>query len=394
MNKKRLNIFFIVEKIGPYHNARFNYLTNNKKVIINVIETNSLSKKYLWDDKFQSKYNIFILNNKSKKSSSTHELALQLKKVLYDNDPDIIFITGWYHKVHHYLLFKSYQKRIPLVLLSDSRFLDEKRFFFKEYIKKLLIKGFSSAVVAGRQSKDYLVKLNFRRESIFTPINVVDNNYFLKSKDTKIIPFSNYFLCVARFIKKKNHKTLIEAFEIYKRNNGKLNLLMIGSGPEEQSIKKERNKSKFQKSIFIDSWKQISELPTYYKNSKAVILASSTDQWGLVVNEAMACGKPCLVSKNCGCYLDLIDNSKTGWGFDSNKPSELAALLHKVEALNYQELEELQRNVKSKISQYDLGNFSLAIDKSITKALINRRFSLISSITSYFIFKINSILKK
>ena len=391
MNKKPLNIFFILEKIGPYHNARFNYLTNNKELIINVIETNSISKTYLWNNKFHSKYNIFKLDKKSKNRLKPNELALQLNQLLYKKHPDIIFITGWYERVHHYLLYKSFQNRIPLVLLSDSRFSDEKRFFFKEYIKRLLIKGFSSAIVAGVESRNYLVKLHFRNGSIFTPYNVIDNNFFLKFKDTKKIPFSNYFLCVARFVKKKNHKTLIHAFEIYKKNNGKLNLLMIGFGPEENTIKKEINKSNFKKSIFIDAWKQINELPLYYKNSRAVILPSFTDQWGLVVNEAMACGKPCLVSKNCGCYLDLIDNSKTGWGFDSNNPIELASLLHKVESLNEIEVNELENNVKNKISKYDLDNFALAVDKSISKALTNRRFSLISSITSYFLFRISFI---
>lgn len=383
-----INLFFILEKIGPYHNSRFNYLANNKELIINVIETNPTSKTYLWKQKFQSKYNIFKLNKKSRDSFTNNELAQEINRLLYAKHPDIIFITGWYHKVHHYLLFKSFQKRIPLVLLSDSRFQDEKRFFFKEFIKRLLIKGFSSAIVAGIESRNYLVKLKFSNELIFTPYDVVDNNYFLNHKNLEKIPYSNYFLCVARFIKRKNHKNLIKAFEIYKKNNGKLNLLMIGFGPEEKSIKKEINKSSFKKSIFIDSWKQINKLPTFYKNSKAVILASFTDQWGLVINEAMACGKPCLVSKNCGCYLDLIENSKTGWGFDSNNPNELASLLHKVDSLNDLELKEIEKNIKYKISRYDLKNFALAVDNSINKALTKNRFPLISSITSYFLFQI------
>ena len=134
-----INLFFILEKIGPYHNSRFNYLTNNKELIINVIETNPLSRTYLWENKFQSKYNIFKLNKKARASSTPNELSQEINQLLYDKHPDIIFITGWYHKVHHYLLYKSFQKKIPLVLLSDSRFKDEKRFFFKEYIKRLLI---------------------------------------------------------------------------------------------------------------------------------------------------------------------------------------------------------------------------------------------------------------
>ena len=73
-----INLFFILEKIGPYHNSRFNYLANNKELIINVIETSPLSKTYLWEQKFQSKYNIFKLNKKSRDSFQNNELALVL----------------------------------------------------------------------------------------------------------------------------------------------------------------------------------------------------------------------------------------------------------------------------------------------------------------------------
>ena len=93
-----------------------------------------------------------------------------------------------------------------------------------------MIKGFSAAFVAGKESTDYLLKLKFKKENIFTPCNVVDNNFFKIFKSKKDFPYQNYFLCIARFIKKKNLKKLLEAFEIYKKNKGEYNLLLIGAG--------------------------------------------------------------------------------------------------------------------------------------------------------------------
>ena len=100
------------------------------------------------------------------------------------------------------------------------------------------------------------------------------------------------------------------------------------------------------------------------KNSKAIILPSSSDQWGLVVNEAMASGTPCIVSKSCGCYVDLIKNAKTGWGYNSENSAELAYLLKKVESLSNSKLKEIKKNIKVKIRDYYLKNFSNAIEKS------------------------------
>jgi glycosyltransferase involved in cell wall biosynthesis len=44
--------------------------------------------------------------------------------------------------------------------------------------------------------------------------------------------------------------------------------------------------------------------------------ASTTEQWGLVVNEAMAAGLPVLVSDRCGCAPDLVEVGVNGFTFD------------------------------------------------------------------------------
>jgi glycosyltransferase involved in cell wall biosynthesis len=61
------------------------------------------------------------------------------------------------------------------------------------------------------------------------------------------------------------------------------------------------------------------------------VLASVKDTWGLVVNEAMAAGLPCLVSSACGCAVDLIEHGVTGWCFDPSRSDELTALMHTAE---------------------------------------------------------------
>ena len=55
----------------------------------------------------------------------------------------------------------------------------QKEIIFFELIKKILLKGCSSAIVAGKESENYLIKLGFKKSDIFKPYNVVDNEYFL-----------------------------------------------------------------------------------------------------------------------------------------------------------------------------------------------------------------------
>ena len=386
MVQKRINILFVVEKIGPYHNARFNYLNTLKGYKINVVETNSFSKSYAWEEKINSNYNVFKLENNFNLIKKPFKNFFQIDNIFLNCKPNVIFLTGWYKKIHYLIIFKSQIKKIPLILFSDSRFKDHKRVFFKEFLKKILLRSFSSAIVAGTESSNYLKKLEFRESDIFKPYDVVDNDYFSKRVLKENIFYSDYILCVARFVKKKNHVNLLNAFEIYKEKGGNLNLLIIGSGPEELKIKKIKNKSKFSSSIFIESWKNIDTLHKYYKKAKATVLASSNDQWGLVINESMASGTPVIVSKNCGCYLDLIDEGKTGWGFDPNNLEALAYIFLKVENIKKSELKIMKNFIKLKINSYDLKDFSLAVKDSISNTLANKRFSLIATFFSLFLF--------
>ena len=245
MVSKVTNLLFVVEKIGPYHNSRFNYLSKFKGFKIFVIETDPKSKTYLWEEVKNKNYTIYKLNKKKRGAQIFTDINRQIIEILSLSNPKIIFITGWYEKTHYFLIYKSYFKKIPIILLSDSRYRDDKRIFYKELIKRILLKNFSSGIVAGKESADYLMKLNFKENNIFKPYNVVDNNYFLKTCKASKNIYSNYFLCIARFIKVKNYKNLLKGFEIYKKKSGTLNLLIIGAGPEEKIIKEIKNKSKF-----------------------------------------------------------------------------------------------------------------------------------------------------
>ena len=391
MVSKVKNLLFVVEKIGPYHNSRFNYLSEFKGFKIFVIETNTKSKKYLWEEVKNKNYTIYKLNKNIKKGSQIFaDINHQIIKILSQANPNIIFITGWYERTHYFLIYKSYFKKIPIILLSDSRYRDDKRIFYKELIKRILLKSFSSGIVAGKESADYLMKLNFKKSNIFRPYNVVDNNYFLKTYTTNKNIHSNYFLCIARFLERKNYKNLLKAFEIYKKKKGNLNLLIIGSGPEEKLIKEIKKKSKFSNSIFVESWKETSLLPQYYREAKATVLASTQETWGLVINESMASGTPCIVSKSCGCYLDLIEEGRTGWGFDPKNELELSNIFLKVEKINQIELNKMKNHIQLKINKFSLYNFKKAVEQSTENSINKRKSSLISSLLAYILFALKN----
>jgi glycosyltransferase involved in cell wall biosynthesis len=64
-------------------------------------------------------------------------------------------------------------------------------------------------------------------------------------------------------------------------------------------------------------------LAAVYCASDLLVFPSLADPWGLVVNEAMACGLPVLCSRLAGCADDLIAPGETGWLCDPTDPADL-----------------------------------------------------------------------
>ena len=82
-----------------------------------------------------------------------------------------------------------------------------------------------------------------------------------------------------------------------------------------------------------DCFLQVDALPRYYATAGAFIHASTTEQWGLVVNEAMASGLPVAVSNRCGSTHFLIEDGVTGFSFDPFRTEEITRALTELAAL-------------------------------------------------------------
>ena len=378
-----MKIVIVLRNIGPYHQARFESLVNaNLKLY--AFETRPESQEYLWRLSNSSKYQIikFPKSSSPEKDISNKEIDCFYKKNLSLIKPDAIISVGWADRSYQRLLIHANSKNIPCIIVSDSIIKTEKnkrRFFLKEIFKKIILRGYSAAFVAGKESKEYLIKLGFKDEKIFQPWNVVDNSFFEKITSKQKKSEFQYFLCVSRLLERKNLFNLIKSFSNYQKEGGRWGLKIIGSGDLYLKLKKYSDKIIYKEKIEIINWLQIYDLVHYYKNASAFILPSYFDNWGLVVNEAISSGLPCIVSQNCGCAVDLIKNNKTGFVFNPKNNYELQKYMEKVENLTKDEQFKMVSLARTNIKNYDLDTFSKNLKKAIVFSIKNPKKSLISS---------------
>ncbi len=379
-----MKILIVLRNIGPYHNSRFESLINSE-IEITVFETRPKSQEYLWDSSDNYKYDIykFPISPSPEKDISNKKIDSIYKRLIPSIEPDAIVSIGWADRSYQRLLLYGNTHKIPVIIVSDSIYKTEKhkkRIFIKELIKKIILMGYSSAFVAGTESKNYLLKLGFDKEKIFSPWDVVDNNFYENYIPENKLHKKNYFLCVSRLLERKNLLNLIRSYADYQNNGGRWGLKIIGSGDQYNKLINLSNIITNKNNFEIINWLQIDELVNYYKKASAFVLPSYFDNWGLVVNEAIASGLPCIVSKNCGCAVDLIKKDISGLIFDPNNINELSFCMKIIENQDKKEREKMTNLAKVNLNKFDLHNFSKNFQKAINEAISKPRYSLFSKL--------------
>lgn len=276
--------------------------------------------------------------------ASRRETALVLDRLA----PDALAIPGWGFPYSRAALQWCRKRNATAVLMSESKWDDEPRKAWKEMLKRVLfVRRFHAGLVGATAHRDYLVRLGMCPARIFRGYDVVDNEYFrakalVARTDPQAararqsaIPAENYFLAVTRFIPRKNLPVLIRAFARYRAcaaENGygaaTWDLVICGSGSEEARMRSLIRECGLDRAVHLPGFINYRDIGDWFGLAGAFIHPALQEQWGLVVNEAMAAGLPVIVSRSCGCYPDLV--KPAGFGFDPLSVEELVALMLQV----------------------------------------------------------------
>jgi glycosyltransferase involved in cell wall biosynthesis len=376
-----VRVLLALHRVGPYHHVRFEAACRSLE--LQVLETRPQSAEYPWQFDPQAAYAIHQLRGQLNLEADPPlaSLRCQLQALLGEAQPQVIVSVGWADRAYQQLLVLAQQRRIPVVLISDSRHRDEPRSAAKEWLKRQLLRGYSAALVAGQESCAYLEELGFPPAAIFKPWDVVDNDFFEQTAGSSA-PRQPTFLCVSRLIAKKNHQGLLEAYASYQQQGGSWGLQMVGSGLLEARLRTLIAALPYPERVQLMPFCQLEELGRLYGQASAFVLASSSDQWGLVVNEAMAAGLPCLVSTACGCAVDLIEHNRTGWCFDTNRIQSLTELMHTAERQPPYQRAAMVASARQRLEAFTPQAFAQGLLAAMDQAIHQLRFSRRAALTA------------
>jgi len=198
--------------------------------------------------------------------------------------------------------------------------------FIKRNWRKIFVKIVSRWISYGQLSTEYLLSLGVPREKILQIQNCIDESLFRVKyvKSLQIEP-RPVLLYVGQLVKRKGIDLLLQAASKVQQKGLKFSLMLVGSGPEEETLK-EMAQELGLSNIYFFRGKSYSEIPSIYKNADVLVLPTLEDVWGIVVNEALWSGLPVLVSRYAGCATEIVPETNI---FDPLSPEEFESALER-----------------------------------------------------------------
>lgn len=374
-----MNITVIFYNIGGYHAARLRaaYVACQQKGWnLNAIQVTDNTQEHPWGNvEHEITFPLKTLLPSATTAPTTPRNqesivpASLLPSCLDSLQPDVVVIPGWGFPISRAALSWCQKHRIPKILMSESKWDDERRQWWKEQLKSwLYVKKYDAALVGGKLHRDYLIKLGFSPERIFLGYDAVDNDYFTqKAQIARLdpvaarqrqpnIPEKPYFIVVTRLIKRKNVFRLVEAYTAYRQKIGDetaWDLVICGSGAEEVAIRNLILAQKLQDCIHLPGFITYQSIGDWYGLAHAFIHPALQEQWGLVLNEACAAGLPILCSSTVGARYELVEDGSNGLLFDPENQEQITASL-----LAIQQIDSAARAKMGYLSQKIVDKFS------------------------------------
>jgi glycosyltransferase involved in cell wall biosynthesis len=235
--------------------------------------------------------------------------------------------------------------KIPVILGTESHdFLHRKSILGWIYapLRKLTFRYADAIVVPGRLSQEYAIQQGSDSSRVFVAPNSVDNDFFFtlcskyrREKETLKeelgIKADKIILFVGRIIEVKGVFFLLNAFARLKQVHENCALVFVGNGPAKDNLLRMRDATGIRDVFFVESGLGFGGIIKYYSIADVLVLPTTlAESWGMVVNEAMACGLPVIATRVVAAAHDMIVQGVNGFIIRERDSEELFKALRRL----------------------------------------------------------------
>jgi glycosyltransferase involved in cell wall biosynthesis len=372
-----MKVCVVWRQFGPYHHARLRacatYFRAHDAHAIG-IEVGTHGGTHRWRHQHAETEILTLFPDRALESLSRRQIFTSVRALLDQIAPDAVAVPAYSRPESQAGVWWTRARRRVAVVMAESRHEDMARSPIRERIKRVIVSQFDAAVAGGTPQARYIQDLGIPRERIFWPYDVVDNDFFAaravaaRADPTAFTHLPGlqakrpFFLAVGRFIERKNYLALLDAYDQYLTSweeSVPWDLVIVGDGPERPKLVARAAEIKPAGHVIFAGYRQIDDIAAYYGLARVFIHPATVDQWGLVVNEAMAAGLPVLVSSGAGAAEDLVSNGVNGYTFDPRDRVVIAEIMRRI--ASEADLETMRSNARARIAGWTPQRFAHAL---------------------------------
>jgi glycosyltransferase involved in cell wall biosynthesis len=300
---------------------------------------------FAWDVDLTSGYDHSFLENQSRKPElgsffgvDTPEIGTRLR----EGNFDAVLVMGWYFKCFLQALFAAKRAGIPVMVRGDSQ-LGTPRSALKMLAKEVLyppfLRLFDAALFVGEHNRAYWHHYAYPDARMFASPHCINTKWYSSraTSDARdalrqklgISEQTPIALFAGKLIDFKRPWDVILAAEQVRKNGMPVEVLIAGSGPLEADLRALAKQCDVP--LHMLGFCNQSQMPAAYAAADVLVLPSTArETWGLVANEAIACGKPVIVSDAVGCAPDLAGDGRAGLTFRLGDAAECAKAMREM----------------------------------------------------------------
>lgn len=251
---------------------------------------------------------------------------------------DAVLVLGWRLKSLVQAAFAAKQLGLPLLARGDSQLLTP-RSPLKRATKWLayppLLRLFDAALYVGKRSRDYWRHYRYPPSRLFFSPHCVDTEWFASRagpqaraelrQQVGLAPETKVILFAGKLLEIKRPLDVVAAAARLQAAGRDVAVLVAGSG----DLLREMTAAAQGVNIALRclGFCNQSQMPRAYAAADVLALPSDRETWGLVANEALACGRPVVLSDRVGAAPDLVGDNAVGRAFPVGDVAAFAAAL-------------------------------------------------------------------
>lgn len=239
---------------------------------------------------------------------------------------DVLVVGGWSLLATQLAILWARVHRVPYLLISENHFREPRAGWIttlKELILPRLVRPAAGQLVTGTLAREHQLHYGARPDTITVFPNTVDIEEFgrrveaLRGRRAEIraglgvAEDAVVVTQVSRFIPFKAPDEAVEATARARAlTERRLHLVLVGSGPLRAQL--ERRARELGLDVTFAGWRSGEALLEAYAATDIFVLLSRRETWGIVVNEAAACGLPLVLTDAVGAAADLLVPGENG----------------------------------------------------------------------------------